>query len=115
MLTKLKLDLELIRDVLISHKVFTAITVVVLLFLLYYHPLHFILFLVAIIVSIEVGLFMHRFYQNTNPDLGRREKIVITGLVAGASGFMVSSFTRMLIGKIESLFMEIVEIIYSRG
>ena len=119
MLSSLKLNVETITNVLLSHKILLAITIVMVLFMLFNHPAHLILFLIAIIVSIEVGLLMDRFYksksyEDSNLNLNEREKIVIAGLVAGTSGFMVSTFTKMVLNQVEDLFTNIAQMVYNR-
>ncbi len=117
MLGDLKLNLQIIKDVITSNRILLAITVVILLFLLFNHPDQFILFMVAVVVSIEVGLLMERFYSSqVRPEVefNEREKMVISAAVAGATGFMIAHFTRTILNQVEVLFTQLADTVYKR-
>lgn len=119
MLGDLKLNLQIIKDVITSNRILLAITVVILLFLLFNHPDQFILFMVAVVVSIEVGLLMERFYSSelytrSETEFNEREKMVISAAVAGATGFMIAHFTRTILNQVEVLFTQLADTVYKR-
>ena len=78
-----------------------------------------ILFLVAVAVSVEVGILMYKFYQTDyykklNVNFTKQEELIITSSIAGVSGYMIGSFTRIALAQIESLFQQLAGMIYER-
>ena len=108
-----------ICNTMMDNKILLAVAIVILLFLIFNHPDQVILFLVAVAVSVEVGLLMYKFYQTDyykrmNINFTRQEEIIVASAVAGVSGYMIGSFTRMVLAQVEALFQYVAEIIYDR-
>lgn len=106
-------------DELMNRKILVAIIIIILLFLIFNHPDQIILFLIAVIVSIEVGLLMHRFYQSDlyksyDINLNPQEEIIVASTIAGISGFMVGSFARVILQQVEVLFTQLANMVYKR-
>ena len=116
---KLKLFFQRLGDELTNKKILLAITVVILLFLIFNHPDQIILFLVAVVISIEVGLLMYKFYQTDlyksyDINFTPQEEIIVASTVAGISGYMVGHFTHMLLEQVEHLFTQLADMVYKR-
>jgi len=116
---KIRDFLKHLGNTLMDNKVLLAITIIILLFLIFNHVEQMILFLVAVAVSVEVGILMYKFYQTDyykklNVNFTKQEELIITSSVAGVSGYMIGSFTRMALAQIESLFQQLAGMIYER-
>ena len=116
---KIRDFLKHLGNTLMDNKVLLAITIIILLFLIFNHVEQMILFLVAVAVSVEVGILMYKFYQTDyykklNVNFTKQEELIITSSVAGVSGYMIGSFTRMALAQIESLFQQLASMIYER-
>jgi len=116
---KIRDFLKHLGNTLMDNKVLLAITIIILLFLIFNHIEQMILFLVAVAVSVEVGILMYKFYQTDyykklNVNFTKQEELIITSSVAGVSGYMIGSFTRMALAQIESLFQQLAGMIYER-
>ena len=116
---KIRDFLKHLGNTLMGNKVLLAITIIILLFLIFNHVEQMILFLVAVAVSVEVGILMYKFYQTDyykklNVNFTKQEELIITSSVAGVSGYMIGSFTRMALAQIESLFQQLASMIYER-
>jgi hypothetical protein len=116
---KIRDFLKHLGNTLMDNKVLLAITIIILLFLIFNHIEQMILFLVAVAVSVEVGILMYKFYQTDyykklNVNFTKQEELIITSSIAGVSGYMIGSFTRIALAQIESLFQQLAGMIYER-
>ena len=116
---KIRDFLKHLGNTLMDNKVLLAITIIILLFLIFNHIEQMILFLVAVAVSVEVGILMYKFYQTEyykklNVNFTKQEELIITSSIAGVSGYMIGSFTRIALAQIESLFQQLAGMIYER-
>jgi len=115
--SRLSIHLEALQHIISDHKILVAFAVIIVIFLMFNHPKHAILFLISVAISVEVGLLMNNFYKTRSYkslelELSRREEIILAGVVAGCSGFMVNAFAQSLIEYTEMFIIKFANVIY---